>query len=166
MQFEERQTVSGQKTQFLLVSCGQSRYKPCPSGSPRTTATVTNEIPLQQLPMNLETLSPKYSVSVCLLQESGFKYASPDIGCIFQFYSPASFLCRSTCRRISSHWWSEDKQRFFSLIIFSLIIPRRRKVLGKDKWKLSSSFKYITPQISCLSKSEIPTTKDNEIIKD
>lgn len=53
--------------------------------------------------------------------------------------------------------------RFFSPSL--TIILRKRKVLGKDKWKLFTNFKFITPQISCLDKSEKMTTVDNEIIK-
>lgn len=82
----------------------------------------------------------------------------------FDFMDQARFYRRWMFRGISICWWYENKDEIFLSLSLHIIL-RRRKVLGKDKWKLFSNFKFITPQISCLDKSEIMTTIDNEIIK-
>ena len=155
MQFEERQIVSGQKTQFLLVSCGHSRYKPCPSGPPRTTARVTNES---------GNIKPQvFSVFVFICSSLGLNMQVLTLAAYCNFTAQRVF---SADRRVEGSVATGGLRTSRGFSLCPAIIPRRRKVLGKDKRKLSSSFKYITPQISCLSKSEILTTKDNEIIKD
>ena len=113
MQFAE---VSGQKAQFLPVSCGQRRHKPC-SCAPR---------PPQQSPVRSGDLKAKeLSVFVCICSSLGLNMQALTLAAYFNFTAQRVF---SADGHVEGSVAAGGLRTSRGLSLCPAIIPRRRKV--------------------------------------
>lgn len=78
------------------------------------------------------------------------------MGCIFQFYGQVASV---------AGWGIGGRKSQAKISLSSPNDSKKEKSFRQREQKLSNAFKYMTPQLSCLGKSERLMTADKEIIK-